>query len=139
MKRVVGEIAHRRRGVALRAVTAASSYGCATTSASSRPTLSLAADAKWPLAEASRQHRAQLVRDLDKVRPMRLPLVTDADEVIDDPAVDIVIEVIGGEEPAYGYLREALTANKFVVTANKELLANVGPELFEAAISTGSR
>src|SRR5215470_18199301 len=61
----------------------------------------------------------------------RLPVVADANQAIDDPAVQIVIELIGGLEPARTFILRALAAGKHVVTANKALLAHHGPELFE--------
>ncbi|MET1000356.1 MAG: homoserine dehydrogenase [Acidimicrobiia bacterium] len=64
-------------------------------------------------------------------------LTNDAQSVVDDPEVDIVVEVIGGVEPARSLLLSALKAGKPVVTANKELLANFGEELFEAAQTSG--
>ncbi len=64
-------------------------------------------------------------------------LTTDVNAVIDDPAVDIVVEVIGGEEPAGTYIRRALAAGKHVVTANKELIAKAGPELLAEAHARG--
>jgi homoserine dehydrogenase len=64
-------------------------------------------------------------------------LTNDAQSVVDDPDVDIVVEVIGGVEPARSLLLSALKAGKPVVTANKELLANFGEELFEAAQTSG--
>ena len=64
-------------------------------------------------------------------------LTNDADAVVDDPDVDVVVEVIGGIEPARALILDALKAGKPVVTANKELLANVGEELFEAAEAAG--
>ena len=57
--------------------------------------------------------------------------------MVDDPDVDVVVEVIGGVEPARSLLLSALKAGKPVVTANKELLANFGEELFEAAETSG--
>ena len=54
-----------------------------------------------------------------------------------DPAIEVVVEVIGGIEPARMLILQALKAGKPVVTANKELLANVGGELFEAASGAG--
>ena len=57
--------------------------------------------------------------------------------VIHDPQVDIVVELMGGYEPARTYLLEALRAGKHVVTANKALLAEHGQELFEAAAAAG--
>ncbi len=62
-----------------------------------------------------------------------LPLVADADLVLDDPEVQIVIELIGGLEPARTFILKALSAGKHVVTANKALLAHHGAELFEEA------
>ncbi|MDH3300166.1 MAG: homoserine dehydrogenase [Acidimicrobiia bacterium] len=58
---------------------------------------------------------------------------TDAAEVVGDPSVDVVVEVIGGIEPARSLIVDALKAGKPVVTANKELLANVGSELYALA------
>ena len=76
------------------------------------------------------------VRSLSRKRPIHLPediLTRDAAEVVADPNVDVVVEVIGGIEPARELILQALAAGKPVVTANKELLANHGAELFEAA------
>jgi homoserine dehydrogenase len=76
------------------------------------------------------------VRSLSKERAVTLPdgvLTLDASEVVNDPDVDVVVEVIGGIEPARSLIIDALKAGKPVVTANKELMANVGAELFEAA------
>ncbi len=75
-------------------------------------------------------------------RPSDVPLsanqVTgDALAVIHDPEIDIVVELMGGYEPARTYLLEALRAGKHVVTANKALLAEHGQELFEAAAAAG--
>jgi len=60
-------------------------------------------------------------------------LTTNAREVIDDPQIDIVIELIGGEDPAKQFLLDAMAKGKHVVTANKALLALHGEELFQAA------
>jgi homoserine dehydrogenase len=64
-------------------------------------------------------------------------LTRDAHSVVADPDVDLVVEVIGGIEPARELIMAALAAGKPVVTGNKELLANVGAELFAAADSYG--
>ncbi len=64
-------------------------------------------------------------------------LTTDAMAVVIDPGVDVVVEVIGGIEPARTLILDALKSGKPVVTANKELLANCGAELFEAASTAG--
>ena len=79
-------------------------------------------------------------RDVTRDRGIRLPpglLTTDAKQVIDDPAVDIVIELIGGYEIAKRVILEAIHAGKHVVTANKALLALHGEEIFEAASRKG--
>lgn len=84
--------------------------------------------------------RKAAVRDLSKPRSVDLPagiLTTNVAEVIDDPTIDIVVEVIGGEEPAGSFIRSALSAGKHVVTANKELMAKVGPELLAQAHASG--
>ncbi len=79
------------------------------------------------------------VADADLARPRegldlkRLPMVADANTVLDDPAVQIVIELVGGLEPARTFILKALQAGKHVVTANKALLAHHGAELFEEA------
>jgi homoserine dehydrogenase len=83
---------------------------------------------------------AVAVRSVAKERSVAVPdgiLTHDAQAVVNDPSVDVVVEVIGGIEPARGLILQALKAGKPVVTANKELLANVGAELFEAATSSG--
>ena len=80
------------------------------------------------------------VHNVAKERGVDLPpdvLTHDAHAVVADPDVDVVVEVIGGIEPARTLILEALKAGKPVVTANKELLANVGAELFEAAEAAG--
>ena len=60
-------------------------------------------------------------------------LTTDAAAVVNDPGVDVVVELIGGIEPARELVSNALKQGKPVVTANKELLANYGAELYAAA------
>jgi homoserine dehydrogenase len=62
-----------------------------------------------------------------------LPMTNDAARVLTDPAVDIVIELVGGLEPARTFILKALGAGKHVVTANKALLAHHGAELYEEA------
>jgi len=79
------------------------------------------------------------IADADLIRPregldlQRLPLVGDANQVLDDPAVHIVIELVGGLEPARTFILKALASGKHVVTANKALLAHHGAELFAEA------
>ena len=80
------------------------------------------------------------VRSLSKDRGLDLPgalFTTDAATVVADPAIDVIVEVLGGIEPARQLILESLAAGKPVVTANKELLANVGAELFAAADTAG--
>jgi homoserine dehydrogenase len=76
---------------------------------------------------------ADLTRPRDGLDLARLPLTADAGQAIDDPSVQIVIELIGGLEPARTFILRALQAGKHVVTANKALLAHHGTELFEEA------
>ena len=80
-----------------------------------------------------------LVRDTTRSRgfDIELPLVTDARAVLDDPHVDIVVEVMGGEEPARGLIIEAIERGKHVVTANKEVMAKHGPTILAAAAARG--
>jgi homoserine dehydrogenase len=80
------------------------------------------------------------VRNLSRERDVPLPasvFTHDAAEVVSDPSVDVVVEVIGGIEPARELIMDALKAGKPVVTANKELLANFGREIFETAEFAG--
>lgn len=80
-----------------------------------------------------------LVRDLNKPRPDVDPalLTTDADTIIEDPEVDIVVEVMGGEQPALDYITRSLLARKYVVTANKEVMAKHGAHLLSLAWANG--
>ena len=76
------------------------------------------------------------VRDVSKSRAVSLApeIVTDdAEAVVNDPNVGIVVELMGGVEPARTLVLAAFAAGKSVVTGNKELVAAAGPELFDAA------
>ncbi len=64
-------------------------------------------------------------------------LTTDARAVVNDPTIDVIVEVIGGIEPARELILEAMKNGKPVITANKELLANCGAELYGAAAAAG--
>jgi homoserine dehydrogenase len=78
--------------------------------------------------------------DVTRNRGINLPpgsLVTDAKQVLADPGVDIVVELIGGYDFAKRILLDAIDAGKHVVTANKALLALHGEELFAAAARKG--
>jgi len=80
------------------------------------------------------------VRNVSRDRDVAIPaglLTRDAHGVVADPNIDLVVEVIGGIEPAREFITTALASGKPVITANKELLANVGVELFSAAENAG--
>ncbi|HEY8172684.1 MAG TPA: homoserine dehydrogenase [Dehalococcoidia bacterium] len=80
--------------------------------------------------------RRVLVRDPRKERAFPIDpsiLTTDATDLLQDPRIELIIEVMGAEQPAYNYLSEALRAGKFVVTANKEVMAKHGGELLQLA------
>jgi homoserine dehydrogenase len=107
------------------------------------------------VAEAIRDHPERLltddgatirlnaiaVRDLDRARAAGIgsDLLTDAPaHLVADPETDILVEVMGGDEPARTLVIAALRAGKAVVTANKHVIAHHGPELEAAARSTGA-
>ncbi len=76
----------------------------------------------------------------DKPRPIEIDksLVTaDVDEILNDPDIKIVAELIGGVDPARDYVMRAIAAGKSVVTANKELIAKHGVEIIAAAEKAG--
>ncbi|MGI8810147.1 MAG: homoserine dehydrogenase [Acidimicrobiales bacterium] len=77
------------------------------------------------------------VRDLDRPRTGFDSFTDEADAVVVDPDVDLIVEVIGGLDPAKDLVVAALKAGKPVVTANKELMAACGAELFDAAAKAG--
>jgi homoserine dehydrogenase len=80
---------------------------------------------------------ADLTRPRDGLDLRHLPMVNDAVRVLDDPAIQIVIELIGGLEPARTFVLRAMAAGKHVVTANKALLAHHGAELYAEARQRG--
>ena len=85
--------------------------------------------------------RRVAVKDPSRPRAIDLPagvLTGDAAEVLDDPSVDIVVELIGGDGAAGDYVRRALAGGKHVVSANKELIAKAAPELFDLARANGA-
>jgi homoserine dehydrogenase len=84
--------------------------------------------------------RRVAVRNLSRQRDVELgdgTLTRDTHAIAVDPDIDLVVEVIGGIEPARELIATALKSGKPVVTANKELLANVGVELYEIADQHG--
>ena len=74
------------------------------------------------------------VRNLSRANVAKDLLTTDLESIVSDPSIDLVIEVIGGIEPAKTLILSALANGKSVVTANKALLAKHGSELFAAAV-----
>ncbi len=81
------------------------------------------------------------VANLTKAREGQLPgscqLTDDVSSLLNDPEIEILIEVMGGEKPALDYLLQAIEKRKHIITANKEVLAKHGPTLFEKARSKG--
>ncbi len=81
-----------------------------------------------------------LVRQPDKERRVPVPrgiLTDDPALLLNDPGIHVVVEVMGGEEPARSYIRQSLSRGKSVVTANKEVMAKEGQELLALADAKG--
>jgi len=81
-----------------------------------------------------------LVRDAARKRDVSVPdslITTNPEDILSDPDIPLVVEVIGGESPAAQYLKDALQSGKHVVTANKEVMAKRGPELLSVASRNG--
>ena len=84
--------------------------------------------------------RRVAVRDLSRPRQVELPagMVTDnPNDVIDDPEIDIVCELMGGVQPAYDFVHRAIVNGKNIVTANKEMMAKAGNALLREAEHRG--
>ncbi|MGK7927273.1 MAG: homoserine dehydrogenase [Spirulina sp.] len=80
------------------------------------------------------------VRSLDKPRAIALPreiFTTDLEAIVSDPQVDIVVELIGGIEPARSLILKAIASGKHVVTANKAVIARHGDEIYRLAHEAG--
>ena len=80
------------------------------------------------------------LRSLDKPRSVDLPrhcLTTDLDSIVTDPDIAVVVEVLGGVEPARSLILKAIAHGKHVVTANKAVIARYGDEIFTAANQAG--
>ena len=80
------------------------------------------------------------VRSPDKSRPVTLPqeiLSGDLSAIVNDPQIDIIVELIGGLEPARSLILEAIKNGKHVVTANKAVISRFGEEIFKAANAAG--
>ena len=81
-----------------------------------------------------------LTRDPGKHRAQPAPeglITTDAAQILDDPTIEVVVETMGGIEPARSYILAAINKGKHVVTANKALIATAGNEIFAAARARG--
>ncbi len=81
-----------------------------------------------------------LPQDLKRPQAKKMPaklFTTDDDEFFNEPDIDIIIEAIGGEHPAFDYLKRALSGGKHVVTSNKEVIAKHGIELLSLAHQHG--
>lgn len=81
-----------------------------------------------------------LVQTLNKDRTIEIDpskLTTDVDEILNDPEIDVVIEVMGGVEKTKDYLLRAIANKKHIVTANKDLMALYGSELLQKATENG--
>ena len=79
-----------------------------------------------------------LVRDVARHKDADwLPLTANPADVLDNPDIQIVVEAMGGEDPAHEYLLRAIANGKHVVTANKEVMAKHGPEIVAAAAAKG--
>lgn len=94
---------------------------------------------RQPLLQEIEIHRVG-VRSLDKPREVKLPpelITTDLEAIVTDPEIDIVVEVMGGLEPARSLILQAIAQGKHVVTANKAVIARYGPEIFTAAEEAG--
>jgi homoserine dehydrogenase len=83
--------------------------------------------------------RRAVVRDPGRNREFdrSVPITTDAASVLDDPTIQVIVEVMGGEHPALEYILQAIDAGKHVVTANKEVMAKHGPEILIRAAERG--
>ena len=94
-----------------------------------------------------------LVRDISKPRAAQVPrgiVTTDVDDILSNPEVEVVVEVMGGQDPAFDYILKSISLGKHIVTANKEVMARHGPDiltlsrkkgvqtLFEAAVAGGT-
>ena len=96
-------------------------------------------DGRHPLLQALELHRVGL-RSPSKPRTVTLPaesITTDLDSIVTDPEIDIVVEVIGGIEPARSLILKAIAHGKHVVTANKAVISRYGDEIFTAANQAG--
>ncbi|VXD23273.1 homoserine dehydrogenase [Planktothrix paucivesiculata] len=96
-------------------------------------------EGRHPLLSELSLHRVG-VRSLSKPRSVNIPehmLTTDLEAIVIDPAIDIVVELIGGLEPARSLILQAIENGKHIVTANKAVISRYGTEIFDAANKKG--
>lgn len=99
-------------------------------------------EAEWLKRRTGLEIQLKRVADIDLKRDRGLDLKnveasTHAEDILKDPEISVLIELIGGIEPAKTFLLEAMARKKHVITANKALLASHGPELFRTAAEAG--
>ncbi len=99
-------------------------------------------EAAWLERRSGRQIRLKRIADLDLERDRGVSLEkietsTRVEDILEDPEIQVLIELMGGIEPAKSFVLDAIAAKKHVVTANKALLAAHGTELFQAAEAKG--
>ena len=84
--------------------------------------------------------KGALVRDAAKPRPFQVPhglLTEDIEAILNNPEVDIVVEVMGGQDPALDYILRSISLGKHLATANKEVMARHGPDILAMARKKG--
>ena len=92
------------------------------------------------LADCRLSLEGVLVRDLAKSRSYDVPthlLTTSAEDILGDPNIDIIVEVMGGQDPALDYILKGISLGKHVVTANKEVMSRQGPDILTLARKKG--
>lgn len=94
---------------------------------------------RHPLLQELEIHRVG-IRNLDKPRQVTFSadqLTTDLESIVTDPDIDIVVELLGGLEPARSLILTAISHGKHIVTANKAVISRYGNEIFDAANAKG--
>ncbi|MGW8320628.1 MAG: homoserine dehydrogenase [Thermodesulfobacteriota bacterium] len=99
-------------------------------------------EAAWLERRSGRKIRLKRIADLDLDRDRgvsleKIEISTRVEDILEDPEIRVLIELVGGIEPAKSFVLDAIAAKKHVVTANKALLAAHGAELFQAAEAKG--
>lgn len=128
------------RAMAARPVVRVGMLGCGVVGSATARILQSHAEDIALRAGASIELRRVAVRDVAKVRPVSLARSAWTDDpfaVVRDPEIDVVVELIGGVDPARDLLVEAARRGKHVVSANKEVLSTFGREVMSAAEESG--